>query len=589
MNQEQELLQELEGTPLENYGDVIFKSIGLTCFSSLGQIKLSSITSGYPNDEHIEFDYIIPNDRVCLIGEITARDDAGKIKNKYDKFVKSINILKNIEVSDEFWIKLGIQKNDTRHFREIKVIKAFFITTKKEKFDVSLSYIPDMAIFYSSDFLKLIEYSKTIGKWTKNYFLKHFNISIPTSKGITIYEKDYSLIISKNKKASGKDIPLSNLYTFTISPYRLLDIAHVHRKDELPSLQDDTYNYQRLLNSDKLKIIRRNLLNDPDFMFPSNILVILSKECTYTKDGTDNSYLFIPEKYGSISIIDGQHRLFSYADETVKSIMQDTCQIKVTAIDFITSDTDLINQFSAKIFIEINTNQTRVEISHLDQIAYELGSDDPKVIATKIIVIINSRAKFRAFFDINSDKTSQGIVEAGIIIDAVKKITNLAKIKQLENPRVEKTKLKKVGYEYLFNCNILDLSQKNTLVEKGAIVFERYFNEIFSIFRYDKPIGKREIKSSFAYSKFWAGFVDLLSIFIEEGLNWNQIKDELKNIKSNVIQLREVDISQIDKSTEPLFVAKDPKIPDASRSPKKTCIFLNENRRKPVSVQNLQH
>ena len=119
---------------------------------------------------------------------------------------------------------------------------------------MSLSSIPDMAIFYSSDFLKLIEYSKTIGKWTKNYFLNHFNISIPTSKGITIYEKDYSLIISKNKKISGKDISLSNLYTFTISPYRLLNIAHVHRKDELPSLQDNTYNYQRLLNSDKLKI-----------------------------------------------------------------------------------------------------------------------------------------------------------------------------------------------------------------------------------------------------------------------------------------------------------------------------------------------
>lgn len=254
MSQEQELLQKLEGTNLEDYGDGIFKSIGLTCFSLLGQIRLSSITSGYPDDEHIEFDYIIPNDRVCLIGEITARDNEGKIKKKYDKFVNQINILKNIQFSEDFWIKLGIQKKDTRYFREIESIKAFFITTKKEKFDVNLSYIADMAVFYSSDFSKLIEYSKTIGKWTKSYFLKHFNVSSPTNQGITIYEKDNSLIISKNKKISGKDIPLSNLYTFTISPYRLLDIAHVHRKDELPSLQDNTYNYQRLLNSDKLKI-----------------------------------------------------------------------------------------------------------------------------------------------------------------------------------------------------------------------------------------------------------------------------------------------------------------------------------------------
>ncbi len=53
-----------------------------------------------------------------------------------------------------------------------------------------------------------------------------------------------------------KDIPLSDLYTFIISLYELLDITHVHRKEELPSLQDNTYNYQRLLNSEKLKKIQ---------------------------------------------------------------------------------------------------------------------------------------------------------------------------------------------------------------------------------------------------------------------------------------------------------------------------------------------
>ena len=259
-----------------------------------------------------------------------------------------------------------------------------------------------------------------------------FNIDNTTHHAITIYEKDNLLIINKSKKISGKNIPLSDLYTFTISPYSLLDIAHVYRKDELHSLQDDIYNYQRLLNSEKLKAIRTNVLTNPDFMFPSNILAILSEECRYTKDGRDNGYLHIPKKYGSISVIDGQHRLFSYADEDIKSIMQDDCQIKVTAIDFKTSDKKLINQFSAEIFIEINTNQTRIEISHLDQIAYELGSNDPKVIATKILVIINNRPNFKSFFDISSDSLKKGIVEAITIIGAIKKITNIATIKMLE-------------------------------------------------------------------------------------------------------------------------------------------------------------
>lgn len=142
------------------------------------------------------------------------------------------------------------------------------------------------------------------------------------------------MIRNRNKKVSGKDSILADLYTFTISPYRLLSIAHVHRKDELPLLQDNNYNYQRLLNHEKLQEIRRNVLIDSDFVFPSNILVILSKECKYCQDGVNNSYLYIPEKYGSISIIDGQHRLFSYADEKVEFIMQNSCQIQVTAMSF---------------------------------------------------------------------------------------------------------------------------------------------------------------------------------------------------------------------------------------------------------------
>jgi hypothetical protein len=114
------------------------------------------------------------------------------------------------------------------------------------------------------------------------------------------------------------------------------------------------------------------------------------------------------------------------------------------------------------------------------------------------------------------------------------------------------------------------------------ILFPIIKNETFSIFKHDKPTEKKDIKSSFVYSKFWAGFVDLLSIFIEEGLDWNQVRGELNKIKFNVMKLRE-----IDKYIEPLFDPKDPKIPDANSSPKKTCTFLDRNRKKYVSIQDV--
>ena len=93
-------------------------------------------------------------------------------------------------------------------------------------------------------------------------------------------------------------------------------------------------------------------------------------------------------------------------------------------------------------------------MAHIDKIAYELGSNDPKVIATKIIVTLNTRQNFRGFFDIASDKTNKGIIEAGIIIDAIKKITNIRKIKELAKARVNTTKLRKDGYEKLFDSTI---------------------------------------------------------------------------------------------------------------------------------------
>ncbi|MGD1712221.1 DGQHR domain-containing protein [Dapis sp. BLCC M172] len=580
-------LQGKEGKELEKIGADIFRAIGLDCFDGLGQVLLKNITSGYPENENLEFDYMIPEDKVCLIGEITSRTDTGKINTKYKKFINQINIIKKLEFSDDIWQKLGIKQESIRKFRNIQSIKGFFITTTKERFELTLPKVEDIVVFYQSDFMRLSEYSQNIGIWTRNYFLDKFSLNHRTHNSISIYEKDHELIRSTNKKISKKyednDAPLSDLYTFTISPYEILDIVHVYRQDELPSLQDSsTYDYQRPLNPDKLKEIRKNLLTECDFIFPSNILVILSKECKYMKDGDGNSCLYIPKKYGNIAVIDGQHRLFSYADEKVKSIMQDDCKIMVTAVYFRTDVQEIINKFSARVFIEININQTKVEIAHLDKVTYELGSQEPKAIATKIIVTLNTKGNFRGFFDIASGKKNKGIIEAGIIIGEIKKITNIRNIKKLTKASIEKTKLKKDGYEKLFDSTIEKLSEREILVEKGTILFERYFNQIFSCFHWDKVKSKNETHTSFRYSKFWCGWINLLIIFIEEGLDWDKIKQELNNIKSNVMNLL-----AITQYNQPLFQSKNPKIPDSSSSPKKVGEFLNKNRTEPCSIQDV--
>ena len=55
------------GIELEKTGAELFTAIGLKCFSHLDQIKLSDITPGYSENENVEFDYIIPEGKLCLI------------------------------------------------------------------------------------------------------------------------------------------------------------------------------------------------------------------------------------------------------------------------------------------------------------------------------------------------------------------------------------------------------------------------------------------------------------------------------------------------------------------------------------------
>lgn len=313
MNKELKELQNLKDRELEEYGAKIFQNIGLTCCHDLGQVRLSDIVTGYQDNEHLEFDYIIPYNNVCLIGEITAREDKKDIKKKYEKFIKQINIIKNLNFSADLWSKLGIKLEHIKLFREVEEIKAFCITTKQEKYNLTLNSVSDVVVLHKADFLRIIEYSKTIGKWAKNYFLHNFNI-----------------------------------------------------------------------------------------------------------------------KHNS-------------------------------------------------------------------------------------------------------------------------------------------------------NCQIYDLCDKDILIDKGVITIERYFNEVFSVFYQDKIDSNKISKSSFQYSKFWAGLINLLYTFIEEGFSWNEIKKEFEAIKSNLMKLQE-----IEEYNQPLFSSQNPHIPDAKYSPTKICKFFNENRSKAYSIQNIK-
>lgn len=474
---------------------------------------------------------------------------------------------------------LEIPDENLRLFRDIENVKGLFISTKAEYSPTNKK--PNITILNIYQYLKLIEYVRNLGSWTKPYFMNLFNITGTKNneqEAIRISKRNNSLICMTDKKViNGRDVPLADLYIFETSPYKLLDIAHVCREDGLPFCQEKRY--QRAIKGDKLKEIREKLLNDIDFVFPSNILVTLSPECQY--DSTWEA-LLIPKDYGSISVIDGQHRLFAYASTKIEEKLtrneNNDCKILVSGIKFKSDDQNLIDRCATKIFIEVNSNQTPIDKRHLDLAGLIAGETESENVAEAIIRSFNERRN-RPFIlgdpkDSYTDIDDRPIKrELEILFKNIERST-----KNVNNKSSKKNKKKlKDFYEKVFEIQLLDPLDVEQLVQGVSSSLEFYVQTVLSIFKGDnftKFTEDKKTTTCLGYANFWAGLIKLLDVLIQEGLDRNKIQDEIQSIKQNLMKYR-----KMDDSNQILLTPNENDIPDPAQSPKQNFNFLKEYRK----------
>ncbi len=570
---------DLYGRDLEDYGQEVFTRMGLICAHRLNQVRLLDLdpAGSYSADEHLEFDYLIPYEKICIIGEITGRKNASSVESKYRQFRKHYNLLNRLNLDERVWRLLGVTEAHLHSFLEIEEIKGCFIVANLQKFDVDLSKVPNISCFFKFDWDLLVEYSQCIGSYARYHFLQLFDYRREEQyRPLQLKETVHGLMRTTNKKIAS-DVGIADLYTFEVSPYDLFPMARVYRRDMLPDLSSiSEEKYQRPLIPDKLKSIREKLLISRDFMFPNSILAVLTNNCRYSSQ--DRS-LLIPDMYGAISVIDGQHRLFSYADENVRNRLGDNCRIMVTAIQFKDANDEAVQRYSARTFIEINTNQTRVRPTHLDAIAYGiLRETSSKAIAAQIILQANEqKGNLYGLFDTN--QTSLGIIQTTTVLSTLKSITNLNYIHSLKNSQRGTPLVVRRGYENLFGVTIQDLCDPEILIKQGITCFEHFFNLVATIFSHDWPERGSRKGSSLEFSKMIASFVRLLWQFISEGLDWQAIQIELEKIRANVMNLR-----GMQNYDNILFNPTDQSIPDAKPSTTDDFHFLDFNRHKSTSV-----
>ncbi len=173
----------------------------------------------------------------------------------------------------------------------------------------------------------------------RNSKIKNFQVKVPALKA----------------KMGGR-----TFYSFVLSPDQLLKIAFVHHRTGDSRFSDLTDSYQRMINKNRVRQIEQ-FIRAGGF-FPGSIIVnftqafrprgqAMRQDDTAEPAGRGRACaVTLPPYYGCAWIIDGQHRLYGFADLAEKN----TAMLPVIAFVNESSHTQ------AKIFVDINKNQKAV-------------------------------------------------------------------------------------------------------------------------------------------------------------------------------------------------------------------------------------
>jgi len=145
-------------------------------------------------------------------------------------------------------------------------------------------------------------------------------------------------------------------YSFSMEPEKLLKLGYVLHRNS--ANRDEMAAYQRLIKRPRLDAIREFVENGG--FFPNSILVNIDTKSQGLKFERSSlqekgslskiGLLYLPPKYKSIYIIDGQHRLYGYAESEFRR------SNTIPVIAFL----DLKKEDQIKLFMEINENQKAV-------------------------------------------------------------------------------------------------------------------------------------------------------------------------------------------------------------------------------------
>lgn len=148
----------------------------------------------------------------------------------------------------------------------------------------------------------------------------------------------------------GEDYNFKDFYVFNVNPFDILLMCNIPHRQVSTSDQKNL-TFQRMIDQSKIEKIKEYINPNEEGVKPGGFPTNLIFNINHNVEFKDNNKLIIEKRYSTFSVIDGQHRLFSYLGENYNK----KTTVTVTAFDGL----GLSKQM--KIFTDINEKQKPVD------------------------------------------------------------------------------------------------------------------------------------------------------------------------------------------------------------------------------------
>ena len=378
---------------------------------------------------------------------------------------------------------------------------------------------------------------------------------------------------------SGQDIPeLDNkiaaikgkmgghtYYSFSIEPEKLLKIGYVLHRNKANINMMPTY--QRIIKKSRLNSVQE-FIDIKKGYFPNSIIINIDSDKSLDFDRANTQVknsistigvLHLPKKYRSVFIIDGQHRLYGYANSEYKF------KNSIPVVAFINLD----REEQVKLFMQINENQKAVSKNLRTTLNADLlwtsdnYLDQFKALRSRISITLGENRNSSLF-----DKISIGEDRRTITQEAFDKSLNQSNFLG----KVTKSKIERLGtfyngdldesferlstflrltFNYIKECipEIWNKSENILLINKGIYAFIKLQSDIVDFLLSESLIQKNNSpKAYFEESKTYLdpaiNFISDIDEETEESLRkaygtggyakyWRTLQIQVSNVHSD--------------------------------------------------------